>query len=87
MSKVKEKIKEIISKYGKNENDTGSPEIQIAILTEEVLNITEHLKKNKQDRHSKRALILKLAHRKKLLNYLKKKSISRYNKIVNLLNL
>jgi len=78
---TKEKIKEIIEKYGKNEKDSGSPEVQIALLTEEILNLVEHLKKHKKDKNSKRGLILKIAHRKKLLRYLQKISFERYKKI------
>ncbi len=87
MALTKEKIKEIIKKFGKNEKDSGSPEVQIALLTEEILNLVEHLKKHKHDKNSKRGLILKIAHRKKLLRYLKQKSYSRYQKIVKELNL
>lgn len=87
MAKVKEKIQEIIKKFGKHEKDTGSPEVQIALLTEEILNLSKHLQENKHDKNSKRGLILKISHRKKLLNYLKKVSYSRYRKIVKELNL
>lgn len=87
MTKVKEKIQEIIKKFGKHEKDTGSPEVQIALLTEEILNLSKHLQENKHDKNSKRGLILKIAYRKKLLNYLKKTSYSRYRKIVKELNL
>ncbi len=87
MPVTREKIKEIIKKFGKNENDSGSPEVQIAFLTKEILNLAEHLKTHKNDKNSKRGLILKIAHRKKLLRYLKEKSYSRYRKIVNELNL
>ncbi len=80
--KIKEKIKEIIQKFGKHENDTGSPEVQIALLTEEILNLNKHLQKHKHDKNSKRGLILKIAHRRKLLRYLKKTNYHRYQKIV-----
>lgn len=80
-------IEEIIKKFGKKENDTGSPEVQIAILTEEIINLTKHLQKNPKDYNSKRGLILKIAHRKKLLKYLQRKSIKRYNEIKKLLKL
>ena len=83
----KEKIRKIILNYGKNEKDTGSPEFQIALLTEEILNLIEHLKKHKKDKSSKRGLILKLAHRKKLLRYLRKVSYERYKKITEELGL
>jgi len=87
MPSLKERIKEIIEKYGKNEKDTGSPEVQIAILTEEILNLAEHLKKHRQDKNSKRGLILKVAKRRKLLKYLKKVSFERYKRLVKELNL
>lgn len=85
MGKVK--IEEIIKKFGKHDKDVGSPEVQIAILTEEIVNLTKHLQKNPKDYNSKRGLILKVAHRKKLLKYLQKKSIERYNKIKKILKL
>ena len=87
MAKVKEKIQEIIKKFGKHEKDTGSPEVQIALLTEEILNLQKHLSQNKQDKNSKRGLILKVSQRRKLLNYLKKESYHRYRKIVEELKL
>jgi len=87
MVKIKEKIQEIIKKFGKHEKDTGSPEVQIAILTEEILNLQRHLTQNKQDKNSKRGLILKVAQRRKLLNYLKKESYHRYKKIIEELRL
>jgi small subunit ribosomal protein S15 len=87
MTKVKEKIQEIIKKFGKHEKDTGSPEIQIALLTEEILNLQKHLSQNKQDKNSKRGLILKVSQRRKLLNYLKKESYHRYRKIIEELRL
>jgi small subunit ribosomal protein S15 len=87
MAITKEKIQEIIKKFGKHEKDTGSPEVQIAILTEEILNLQKHLSQNKQDKNSKRGLILKVSQRRKLLNYLKKESYHRYRKIIEELRL
>ncbi len=87
MADLKEKIKEIIKKYGQNEKDTGSPEVQIAILTEEILILAEHLRKHRQDKNSKRGLILKVAKRRKLLKYLKRISFERYKRLVKELNL
>jgi small subunit ribosomal protein S15 len=87
MVKVKEKIQEIIKKFGKHEKDTGNPEVQIALLTEEILNLQKHLTQNKQDKNSKRGLILKITQRRKLLNYLKKESYHRYKKIIEELRL
>lgn len=87
MIKVKEKIQEIIKKFGQHEKDTGSPEVQIALLTEEILNLQRHLTQNKQDKNSKRGLILKIVQRRKLLNYLRKESNYRYKKIIEELKL
>lgn len=87
MALTKEKIRKIIEKFGKHEKDTGRPEIQIALLTEEILNLVEHLKKHRQDKNSKRGLILKIAHRRKLLRYLQRKSPERYKLIVKELGL
>ena len=82
MSITAEKKAEIIKKYARHEKDTGSPEVQIAILTERINNLTEHLKKNKKDLHSRRGLIGMVNKRRKLLNYLKRVDEERYNKIV-----
>lgn len=87
MSKLKDKIQEIIKKFGAHEKDTGSPEVQIAILTEEILNLQKHLAKHKKDKTSQRGLILKVMQRRKLLSYLKKESITRYKKIIEELKL
>lgn len=72
---------ETIKKYRRHEKDVGSPEVQIALLTEEILNLTKHLKKNPKDFNSKRGLILKVVHRRRLLRYLEKKSYVSYVKI------
>ena len=68
---------EIVKAYGKNEQDTGSIEVQVALLTERIKNLTEHLKNNKQDKHSTRGLQKMVSSRKKLLNYLSKVDINR----------
>ncbi len=68
---------EVVKTYGKNEADTGSVEVQIALLTERIKNLTEHLKSNKQDLHSTRGLNKMVSTRKKLLDYLSKKDINR----------
>jgi len=82
MSITAEKKAELIKKYARHEGDTGSPEVQIAILTERINNLTEHIKKNKKDLHSRRGLIGMVNKRRKLLNYLKKVDEERYAKIV-----
>ena len=80
MLKPEEKAK-IIKKHNTNEKDTGSPEVQIALLTEEMDRLVLHLKKHPKDFHSKRGLIKMVVKRKKLLNYLKKISEKRYNDV------
>ena len=69
--------KAIVKEFGKNENDTGSVEVQIALLTERIKNLTEHLKSNKQDKHSTRGLNKMVSTRKKLLNYLASQDIEK----------
>lgn len=68
---------EIVKEFGKNENDTGSVEVQIALLTERIKNLTAHLKNNKQDKHSTRGLNKMVSSRKKLLDYLSEQDINR----------
>jgi small subunit ribosomal protein S15 len=87
MSLTKEEIQNIVKRFGLHEKDVGSPEVQIVILSEEIKRLTEHLKRNKKDHNSKRGLILKIAQRRKLLKYLERKSIERYQKIVKELRL
>ncbi len=70
-----------------HENDTGSPEVQIALLTTRIQNLTEHLKKNDKDHHSRRGLLKMVGHRRKLLAYLQKKDIERYRAIIEKLGL
>jgi small subunit ribosomal protein S15 len=79
--------KELIETYRINEADTGSPEVQIAILTERINYLTEHLKNNKKDHHSRRGLLKMVGQRRGLLNYLMKKDIERYRGIVDKLGL
>ena len=87
MALSKEAKTKIIKKYARDEKDTGSPEVQIAILTEEINALTEHLQKNKQDKHSKRGLLIKVGKRRSLLNYLLKTDVKRYRQIVKDLGL
>lgn len=79
---TKERKQEIIKKYGRNENDTGSPEVQIALLTERINHLTEHLRTHKKDHHSRRGLLMMVGKRRGLLNYLIKTDIERYRKII-----
>ena len=77
----------IIAKYAIHEGDTGSPEVQIAILTYRINNLTEHLKVNKKDHHSRRGLLKMVGHRRNLLGYLQNNDIARYRAIVEKLGL
>ena len=87
MALTKESKTKLIKKYARDEKDTGSPEVQIAILTEEINALTEHLKNNKQDKHSKRGLLIKVGKRRSLLNYLLKTDVKRYREVVKNLGL
>ena len=84
---TKEKKQEPIEQYAIHEGDTGSPEVQIAILTHRIVTLNEHLKNNKQDHHSRRGLLKMVGHRRNLLGYLQKKDIERYRAIVEKLGL
>ncbi len=77
----------IIAEFKINENDTGSPEVQIAILTDRINGLTEHMKKNPKDFHSQRGLSKMVGHRKQLLSYLAKKDIERYRAVIKKLGL
>lgn len=83
----KQKKTEIITKYAMHEGDTGSPEVQIAVLTERINDLNEHLKMHKKDFHSRRGLLKMVGQRRGLLNYLKNKNIERYRTIIASLNL
>ncbi len=84
---TKERKDEIIKTYRRDEHDTGSPEVQVALLTERIAELTEHLKNNPNDNHSRRGLYKMVGNRKNLLNYLSKKDIQRYRDIVAKLGL
>ena len=84
---IQEKKAAIISANRLHDNDTGSPEVQIAILTERIRNLTEHLKTNKKDFHSRRGLQKMIGQRRNLLNYLTKKDINRYRAIIEKLGI
>ena len=79
--------KEIIAKFATHEGDTGSPEVQIALLTERINHLNEHLQSHKQDNHSLRGLLKMVGKRRGLLDYLKEKDIARYRAIIEALNL
>jgi len=82
-----ENKQKLIEKYRVHENDTGSPEVQIAILTERINYLTEHLREHKKDHHSRRGLLKMVGQRRGLLNYLRENDIERYRSILEKLNL
>ncbi len=83
----KEKKQAIIAEYGRSEGDTGSPEVQVAILTARIQELTEHLKENKKDHHSRRGLLKMVGQRRGMLAYLKKTDIERYRTLIAKLGL
>jgi len=83
----KEEKSNLINKFKKHEKDTGSAEVQIALLTKQIHKLTSHLKEHPKDNHSRRGLLKMVAKRKKLLNFLEKESIRRYNKLIKSLGL
>ncbi len=87
MALTVEEKKDLVKKFGKNEKDTGSTEVQIAILTKEINELTEHLKIHKKDNHSKRGLLKKVGHRRYLLNYLMKNDVQSYRELIKKLEL
>jgi small subunit ribosomal protein S15 len=87
MSITAERKTEVIKEYAKGENDTGSPEVQIAILSERIKNLTEHLQGHEKDFHSRRGLLVMVGQRRRLLDYLKKKNNARYTEVIGRLGL
>ena len=87
MSIDKKNKKQIIEKYAINKNDTGSAEVQIAVISERIKNLTEHFKTHNKDNHSKRGLVSLVNKRKKLLNYLSRKNKSEYSDLIKKLNI
>lgn len=79
---TKEKKAEIIAEYGRNANDTGSPEVQVALLTYRIQELTEHLKTHAKDHHSRRGLLMMVGQRRGLLEYLKKNDIEGYRSLI-----
>ena len=82
MSITHEKKSELIKEYGRADGDTGSPEVQVSILTERIKNLTEHLKEHKKDFHSRRGLLVMVGQRRRLLDYLKRKNEDRYQELI-----
>jgi small subunit ribosomal protein S15 len=84
---IKERKTELIEEFKTHAGDTGSPEVQIALLTARINQLTDHLKVHKKDHHSRRGLLMMVGHRRRLLNYLAKTDIARYRAIINKLGL
>lgn len=82
-----EKKAEIVEKFGQKPGDTGSPEVQVALLTERITGLTEHFQSHKQDHHSRRGLLQLVSQRKQLLEYLRKKDVERYRTLIKTLGL
>jgi small subunit ribosomal protein S15 len=87
MSITAERKQEVIAEFGTAVGDTGSPEVQVAILSERIRNLTEHLKIHKKDFHSRRGLLMMVGQRRRLLDYLKRKQVKRYETVIERLGL
>lgn len=87
MTITAERKQELIKQYATKEGDTGSPEVQVAILSERIANLTEHFKEHKKDNHSRRGLLMMVGQRRRLLDYLKKNSQQRYEALIASLGL
>ena len=87
MSITAERKQELIKEFAVKENDTGSPEVQVAILSERIANLTEHLKTHKKDFHSRRGLLMMVGLRRRLLDYVKRKKVNRYENLIKRLKL
>ncbi|MEW5849700.1 MAG: 30S ribosomal protein S15 [Myxococcota bacterium] len=87
MAILKERTQQIIAQYRKHEKDTGSPEVQVALLTDRIGYLTEHFKTHKKDHHSRRGLLMLVSQRRALLEYLKKKDSKRYKDLITSLGI
>ncbi len=87
MSITSERRTALVTDYARAANDTGSPEVQVAILSERIVNLTEHLKTHAKDFHSRRGLLMLVGQRRSLLDYLKRKDVARYQALIGRLNL
>jgi len=83
----KDEKEKIVSKFGENNTDTGSSSVQIALLTSRIRQLTEHVTNNKKDNHSRRGLVMLVGQRKRLMKYLRRKDLEKYEKVVNELNI
>lgn len=82
MPLTKERTAELIKEYGKDEKDSGSAEVQVALLTDRIRDLTEHLKIHKKDHHTRRGLLMLVGRRRRLLTYIKKRDITQYRKLI-----
>ncbi len=87
MSITAERKQELIKEFAVKKDDTGSPEVQVAILTERIVNLTDHLKTHKKDFHSRRGLLMMVGQRRRLLDYVKRKKVERYEELIKRLSL
>ena len=87
MALAKEVKQEVVGKYGRGESDTGSPEVQIALLSQRISVLTEHLREHSKDHHSRRGLLKLVGRRRRLLNYLQKRDVEGYRKLIKELGL
>ena len=87
MTITAERKQELIKEHGRQDGDTGSPEVQISILTERIVNLTEHFKTHAKDNHSRRGLLMMVNNRRSLLDYLKKQDVARYTDLIGKLGL
>ena len=87
LSISKERVAELIKEYGKDEHDSGSAQVQVAILTERIRNLTEHLKTHKKDNHSRRGLMMLIGKRRGLLKYIKQRDIMEYRELIKRLGI
>ena len=87
MSITAERKDELVKEYATKTGDTGSPEVQIAILSERIRNLTEHLKEHKKDFHSRRGLLVMVGQRRRMLDYVKRKEVARYESLISRLGL
>ena len=87
MTLTTERKREIVSRFGKSDGDTGSTEVQVALLTERINGLTEHLRQHRKDHHSRRGLLMLVGQRRRLLNYLQRRDLDRYRGLIRELGL
>jgi small subunit ribosomal protein S15 len=87
MTLTTDQKQEVVKQFGKSEGDTGSPEVQVALLTRRINHLTEHLREHKHDHHSRRGLLMLVGQRRRLLNYLQRKDLDRYRGLIQELGL